>query len=247
MRRSRKLSRLAGFGNTGGRCYHCRRKASRRLALPIPIEADGIWCEVVDPEAEVGWRRSGALFLDRDGVLVEEVGYLHRPDEVRLIAGACDVIAKANGLGVAVVIVTNQAGIGRGLYGWFDFAATQARILSELAAGGAKVDLVIACPFHADGRPPYRHPDHPCRKPRPGMILQAAERLGLDLSASWLVGDRASDLEAGRSAGLAGGLHVSTGHGTKDREAAAKLSSRTFSVRSVDSIADALNLPLLSS
>lgn len=201
------------------------------------LDDDGVWCQVLRPEAAASWRGRPALFLDRDGVVVEEVGYLHRPDEVRLIPGAAPLIAAANRAGLPVAVITNQSGIGRGYYGWPEFQATQARISADLAAEGAVLDVVLACPFHPAGQPPYRHPVHPCRKPRPGMILRAAERLGLDLAGSWIVGDRAIDLEAGRAAGLAGGVQVLTGHGAAERDAALGLATDRFPVLEADSIA----------
>jgi len=207
------------------------------------LEEDGIWCQPV--AGGVGADLRGlrpALFLDRDGVIVEDVGYLHRPGDVRLVPGAAEVIAAANRLGVPVITVTNQSGIGRGLYGWAEFAETEARITADLAARGAHLDMVVACPFHADGAPPYRHPAHPCRKPQPGMILRAGARLGLDLARSWIVGDRAADLAAGRAAGLAGGLHVLTGHGQADRQEAQSMAAERFQVRLADSIVSAMDI-----
>ena len=140
-----------------------------------------------------------------------------------------------------MVLITNQAGIGRGYYGWAEFQAVQERITADLAARGATFDMVLACPFPAAGQPPYRHPAHPCRKPRPGMILRAAEALGLDLAGSWIVGDRATDLEAGRAAGLAGGVHVLTGHGAGERGAADTLNSQLGTLNSPLSTPSALN------
>jgi len=214
---------------------------------PEPIEDDGIWCQSLRPAQAASLRGRPALFLDRDGVLVAEVGYLHRPEEVRLIPGAAALTAAANRAGLAAVLVTNQAGIGRGIYGWAEFEATQERISAELAAAGAGLDMVIACPFHAEAEPPYRHPAHPCRKPRPGMIRRAAERLGLDLAGSWIVGDRATDLEAGRAAGLAGGVHVLTGHGAAERDAAREVATGAFRVLGAGSAAEVpALLPLLA-
>lgn len=211
------------------------------------LETDGIWCRIfAGAEALRRDRPRPALFLDRDGVIVADVGYLHRTGDVRLVPGAAEVIATANRAAVPVVVATNQSGIGRGLYGWAEFAAVEAHIAADLAAHGAHLDLVVACPFHADGMPPYRHPAHPCRKPQPGMILRAGERLGLDVARSWIVGDRATDLAAGRAAGLAGGLHVLTGHGQADRREAQKLAGERFQVRFAESIAAAVDLvPLL--
>ncbi len=213
------------------------------------LEKDGIWCQPVagGAGADLGGSRP-ALFLDRDGVIVEDVGYLHRPDDVRLVPGAAEVIAAVNRIGVPVVTVTNQSGIGRGQYGWAEFAETEARIAADLAARGAHLDMVVACPFHAEGIPPYAHPAHPCRKPRPGMILRAGVRLGLDLTRSWIVGDRASDLAAGGAAGLAGGLHVLTGHGQKDRQEVHGMATEKFQVRLADSVVSAMDIiPQLAS
>jgi D-glycero-D-manno-heptose 1,7-bisphosphate phosphatase len=210
------------------------------------LESDGIWCRAFPPAGAGGAAGRSALFLDRDGVVVEEVHFLHRPEDVRLVPGAASVVAEARQRGIAVVLTTNQSGIARGLFGWDAFAATQSRLEALLAAEQAAFDMVLACPFHPDGNPPYRR-EHPCRKPQPGMLLRAAERLGLDLAASWVVGDRARDLEAGRWAGCAGGLHVLTGHGAGEREDAILLDSPDFDVRLGESVAEAHALPLLQS
>jgi len=194
------------------------------------VEEDGTWVQVAQPTLATRLRGRPGLFLDRDGVLVEDVGYLCRPADLRPIAGGADVILAANRRDIAVVIVTNQSGIGRGFYGWDDFAATQERLDAVLAAQGARIDMTIACPHHPEGKQPYRHPAHPCRKPRPGMVFRALDRLALDRERSWIVGDRVRDLEAGRRAGLAGGLHVGTGDGAKERDAARALAGPAFQV-----------------
>ena len=184
---------------------------------PWPL-IDGIWLAAPGALSPPAPTAGGpALFLDRDGLLVEEVGYLHRPADVRLQPGVAPLLRRAAAAGWARVVVTNQSGIGRGLYGWAEFAATQVQIEALLAAEGAALDLVAACPFHPQARPPWRAAEHPCRKPRPGMLLLAAERLGLDLARSWILGDQASDMAAGRAAGLAGGGHLATGHGLAER------------------------------
>ena len=201
------------------------------------IDSDGVWTQIMS----VPGRGRDALFLDRDGVVIEEGHYLCRADDVRLIPGGAGVISAANGLGVPVVIVTNQGGIGRGFYGWDDFAAVQERIIEELAAVGARVDGVYASPFHPEGVAPYVQADHPSRKPNPGMMLMAADSFELDLARSWIIGDHASDLDAAKCAGLAGGLHVLTGHGTHDgeRQAAMTLNGSQFRALAAESIADA--------
>jgi D-glycero-D-manno-heptose 1,7-bisphosphate phosphatase len=204
------------------------------------ITADGCWCEVIGNAGNDTLRP--CLFLDRDGVIVEEVGYLHRVEDLRLIEAAVPAIAAANARDWRVVIVTNQAGIGRGLYGWEDFHRVQSSLLAELAARGAGVDMVLACPHHASAREPYRHPGHPWRKPNPGMLMEAARRLSIDLGRSWIVGDHFSDLEAGRAAGLAGGVHVLTGHGRQHRETVASLATTDFAVLCAATAAEALSI-----
>ena len=201
------------------------------------IDQEGIWCQVLKPGSEA---RRTALFLDRDGVVVDEVHHLRDAQDVRLVVGAAAVIAQANRRGFAVVLVTNQAGIGRGIFEWPEFARVQERIVADLAAAGASLDAVYACPHHAKGRAPYDHPNHPARKPNPGMLKRAIEALCLDAGTSWIVGDRASDLESGRAAGLSGGLHVLTGYGARpgEREAAMALADERFRAIGAASIAD---------
>jgi D-glycero-D-manno-heptose 1,7-bisphosphate phosphatase len=153
-----------------------------------------------------------AVFIDRDGTLNEEVGYLHQPQEVVLIQGGAPAIARLNALGIPVIVVTNQAGIGRGKYGWEDFQAVTEHIALLLQAEQAHLDAVYAAPHHEKGLGEYAHPDHPDRKPNPGMLLRAAKEHSLDLSRSWMIGDKAIDLEAGRNAGCRVAL-VLTGYG----------------------------------
>ena len=218
------------------------------IERPLSIDAQGLWTQVLRPPP-TGGRRS-ALFLDRDGTMVEEVEYLHRVEDVRWIFGAVGVVAEANRRGIAVVIATNQAGVGRGYFGWEAFAAVQEKILHDLRAEGAFVDAVYACPYHGEAIAPYDHPSHPARKPDPGMLLGAAGDLSLDLSRSWMIGDRALDIEAGLRAGIAGALHVLSGHGAGagEREAALALAGDDFQVLTGGDIADALRcVPLFSS
>ncbi len=176
------------------------------------------------------------------------MGHLRRANDVRLIDGAAAVLATANGRGIPVIVVTNQSGIGRGLFGWEDLIAVEERIEAELAALGARLDAVLACPFHPDGQAPYRHPDHPARKPNAGLLLRAAGAFALDLASSWIIGDRAGDVGAGRAAGLAGGMHVATGWGSQpgEREAARACAGNGYQVLEAASIAEAADLlPLL--
>lgn len=219
-----------------------RRKFALMSPPDHPLNSEGVWCEVLrrPPSSRP------ALFLDRDGVVVEDTGYLCRIEDIVMIRGASSVIAAANKNGVAVVLVTNQAGIGRGYYGWSEFKRVQQAIVEILADEGARLDAVYACAHHPEGRDVFAHPDHPARKPNPGMLLQASSDLAIDPTTSWLVGDKASDVEAARRAGLAGAMQVATGHGLAERQYVADLKTRSFEIRFGRSIADAMALPILS-
>ncbi len=142
-----------------------------------------------------------ALFFDRDGVVNVDHGYCHRIEDFQWIPGIFETIRLARDLGLATVVVTNQAGIGRGLYTETQFAELTEWMKARFVAMGAPLEAVYHCPFHPDGVPPY-NVESPLRKPAPGMLLKAALDLGLDLAASVMVGDRESDIEAGRRAGV---------------------------------------------
>ncbi|HUI80849.1 MAG TPA: HAD-IIIA family hydrolase [Bryobacteraceae bacterium] len=183
-----------------------------------------------------------ALFLDRDGVIVEDSGYLSKPSELTLLPEAASVIGLANRLGITVVEVTNQAGIARGYYGWNEFVEVEEALARKLAAASAALDGVFACPFHPDGNPPWAHPAHPARKPSPGMLRAAGRLLSIDLGRSWIVGDKLDDLLAGYQAGLFGGLHVLSGHGAEQRRQVAEWQPQNYNVRLGNSISDAAAL-----
>jgi D-glycero-D-manno-heptose 1,7-bisphosphate phosphatase len=143
-----------------------------------------------------------ALILDRDGVVNEDVGYLYRIEECRFVDGIFALARAFSGRGFALVIATNQAGIGRGYYGEPEFERLMAWMKGEFARHGAPLDAVYHCPYHpTEAVGPYRR-DSEFRKPRPGMLLRAATELGLDLERSWCIGDKMTDIEAGRAAGL---------------------------------------------
>lgn len=199
----------------------------------------GVWVRA--PEYVPATPRA-ALFLDRDGVIVEDPGYLCSAAKMVLIPGAAGVIALANRREIPVIEVTNQAGIGRGYYGWQEFADVEEALGRELARAGALIDAVLACPYHKDGIAPWAHPAHPSRKPRPGMLLAASRFLNIDLAASWIVGDKHGDLAAGYNAGLAGGLHVLTGHGAEHRPRVIAWKPERFDLRLGDSIREAAAL-----
>lgn len=168
---------------------------------------DGLWRSVRNASRAAGIARP-ALFLDRDGVVNVDHGYVHRLDDLEMIDGAAELVAAANRRGIPVIVVTNQSGVGRGYYDWRDFVAFQTAIEDRLAAIGAWIDAVFACPYHATARPPFDVADHPARKPNPGMLLAGAAALNADLATSWIVGDRPGDLQAGSRAGLAGGVLI---------------------------------------
>lgn len=158
-----------------------------------------------------------AVFLDRDGTLVDELGFLRRPEDLRLLPGAAEGLRLLNEAGWLAVLVTNQSGIARGYFDEADLRAVHERLTRELARGGAHLDAMFHCPHHPEvGAPPLRGPCA-CRKPAPGLLLEARERMGLDLGRSWMIGDSLRDLEAGRRAGLEGEILVLTGKGAEER------------------------------
>ncbi|WJS05540.1 D-glycero-alpha-D-manno-heptose-1,7-bisphosphate 7-phosphatase [Roseibium aggregatum] len=144
-----------------------------------------------------------ALFLDRDGVINVDTGYISDPADVRINAWAIELIREANSLGYLTVVVTNQSGVGRGYYTWLDFWHVQQRIGLELAGAGVYLDLIMACGCDPNSQQAASIAALAMRKPNPGMILRAAEVLPIDLRTSVLVGDRDSDLAAGARAGVA--------------------------------------------
>lgn len=204
---------------------------------------DGVWA-ILEKSPLAG--RRAALFLDRDGVLTEEVGHLHRPQDVRLLPGAGQLVRRANVLDIPVVVVTNQAGVGRGIYDWDAFIDVTNVLDGLLAAEGATVSATFACPFHPEGVEPYRHDDHPARKPNPGMLVRAAQELEIDLLRSWLVGDHVNDILAARAAGLEGAVHVLTGHGREFRAAVLDIEAGALTILAAENPGEATRLiPLL--
>ena len=153
-----------------------------------------------------------AVFMDRDGCLTEEVGYVNHPSRLRLLPRTAEAIARLNRAGVPAVMVTNQAGIARGYFSEETLQATHARLHEALAAAGARLDGAYTCTHHpSEGQPPYRA-DCDCRKPRPGLLRRAETELGVDLRRSWMVGDRRNDLEVAWNAGARAAL-VRSGYG----------------------------------
>ena len=171
-----------------------------------------------------------ALFLDRDGVIIEEKNYLAKPEDVELLPGIPELISAAKTLGMAVVEVTNQAGIGRGYFEWSDFVKVEDRLTDLLAQSGVTIDAVFACPYHPEGSFPYRQPNHAWRKPNPGMLFEAAELLNLALDQSVMVGDRELDQLTGQAAKLKYGIHMLTGYGRECESATRAAASESFPV-----------------
>lgn len=175
----------------------------------MPFLDESRWCELnADPSARGA--RTPAVFLDRDGVIIEEKHYISRPEQVEVIPGVREKIAEFLTLKVPVIVVTNQSGIGQGLLKWTDYDLIQARLVEHLGGAspfsGVYANSHLSVEHHAEWR-----------KPNPGMIMRAVEDLNIEVQSSLLVGDKWVDLEAGRRAGIGHLAHVRTGHGAKER------------------------------
>jgi D-glycero-D-manno-heptose 1,7-bisphosphate phosphatase len=153
------------------------------------------------------------LFLDRDGVVNEEVGYLHRAEDVRFVEGIFSLCRTAVALGYRLIVVTNQAGIARGYYSEPDFERLMVWMRSALLAEGVELDAVYFCPFHPEhGVGKYKQ-EHEDRKPGTGMLRRGAREFGVSLADSVMVGDRCSDIAAANAAGLRQAFLI---HGTEE-------------------------------
>jgi D-glycero-D-manno-heptose 1,7-bisphosphate phosphatase len=136
-----------------------------------------------------------AIFLDRDGVLNRDSeGFIRTPDEMEIMPGAPEAVARLNRAGYAAFVITNQSGIGRGIMTEEALAAVHAKLRAAMEAAGAHLTAIYHCPHRPDA-------GCECRKPRPGMVLQAAREYGVDLARSWFVGDKPIDIACGASAG----------------------------------------------
>lgn len=157
-----------------------------------------------------GVARRGAVFFDRDGVLNEDIGYAHRPDQLRWMPGAREAVKRANDAGLFTFVVTNQAGVARGLYDEAAIVQFHQAMQADLWAIGAHMDGFEYCPHHPDfGRDGSAPVDCRRRKPGPGMILDLMDRWTIDPARSLLIGDRETDLAAAAAAGIAGHLYQS--------------------------------------
>jgi len=160
-----------------------------------------------------------AVFVDRDGTINEESGYLFRKEECRFIAGAIEAIVQLHKAGFLIVVITNQSGIARGYYTADDLAKLHVFMGEEIAAAGGKVAGWYHCPHHPDY--PGAEAQCDCRKPLPGMLHRAAHELGIDLASSWMIGDKIADMQAGLAAGCQTIL-VKTGYGETEAAAASQ-------------------------
>ncbi|MBP7569301.1 MAG: HAD family hydrolase [Acidobacteria bacterium] len=175
---------------------------------------------------------SAAVFLDRDGTIIEEYGYLNRLDRVTFFPWSIDAIRALNAAGLLVFVVTNQAGVARGYYDEAFVKATHALIDRRVRAGRARIDAFYYCPHHPDGSVAAYRTVCGCRKPAPGMIRRAALEYGVDAARSFVVGDRWLDVEFGRTAG-ARSILVRTGYGLNEE-------SRPANAPRADLVADNL-------
>lgn len=159
--------------------------------------------------------RAPAVFVDRDGVLIREVNYLRRPEQVRLLRGSAEAVKALRRAGYKVVCITNQSGVGRGYLTLATLKKAHARLSRDLRAKGARLDGLYFCPHLPEA-------GCRCRKPKTGMIEDAARDLGLEAAKSWFVGDTTADLACAAAAGCAGSVLVRTGKGGRDGKHAAK-------------------------
>ena len=149
-----------------------------------------------------------AVFLDRDGTLIEEREYLHRPEEVAILPGVPAALKRLQDAGFRLILVTNQSGVGRGYFPLSDVEAVNAHLLREFARDGVRIDRIYIAP---------EAPDQPSRgrKPSPQFLFDARDEFGLDLAHSFMIGDKLIDLECGWNAGVKKSLLVRTGYGAK--------------------------------
>lgn len=158
-----------------------------------------------------------AVFIDRDGTLTDEVGYVNHPSRLRLLPRTAEAVRRLNRAAIPAVMVTNQSGVARGYFSEEVLNAVNAALVDQLKREGAHLDGIYVCAHHPhEGEPPYRA-DCDCRKPKPGLLVRAARELGLDLSRSWMIGDKPSDVLVGHRVGARTAL-VLTGYGLGEWE-----------------------------
>jgi D-glycero-D-manno-heptose 1,7-bisphosphate phosphatase len=158
-----------------------------------------------------------AVFIDRDGTMSEEVGYVNHLSRFKLLTNTAAAVKLLNDAGVLAIVATNQAGVARGYFEEPMIGHVHEKLRAELARSNAKLDAIYYCPHHPSaGKPPYRTECN-CRKPQPGMILKAKDELDVDLNRSYMIGDKISDVEFGQKLGLKS-IMVMTGYGIGEYE-----------------------------
>ncbi len=169
--------------------------------------------------------RRSAIFFDRDGVLNEELGYIRNPDELHIYPEAAKAVRRVNRSGRLAILITNQAGVARGLLNEAMLKRIHAQLEAELRKGGARLDAIYYCPHHPEhGEPPYRQVCE-CRKPRPGMLRRAVRERHLNLAACWLISDRQMETAMMQTEGGKAAL-VLTGYGRRELASQADWSRR---------------------
>lgn len=158
-----------------------------------------------------------AVFLDRDGTINEQMGYINHTCRFKLLPGAADAIKRLNDAGIPVVVVSNQSGLARGYFPEELLTAVHEKMNTLLAENGAHVDAIYYCPHHPEAKEERFRVTCDCRKPKPGLVLQASEEMGLDPEQSYLVGDRWSDIKTAANCGATSVL-VRTGYGRGDEQ-----------------------------
>ena len=158
-----------------------------------------------------------AVFLDRDGTINEQMGYVNHISRFQILPGVVEAIRRLNEARIPVVVVTNQSGLARGYFPAELLVAVHEKMITLLAEGGAHVDGIYICPHHPEAKKEEYRVNCECRKPKPGLLLQAAAEMGLDLAHSFVVGDRWSDLKTAKACGALPVL-VLTGYGRGDAQ-----------------------------
>ncbi|MFV0432201.1 MAG: HAD-IIIA family hydrolase [Alphaproteobacteria bacterium] len=179
---------------------------------------DYTWIRLLKKEKTIAKTPQPALFLDRDGVINVEKSFIIHPDMFELEDGIIELIRFYNQKDWPVIVVTNQSGIAKEKMSWNDYWLIEDRMIQDLAANGAFVDLILACPCHPEGIAPYNEIQPPSRKPAPGMLKSAIEILAIDIKSSIIIGDRIRDIEAGRNTGLRLGILRDSGHHESQQE-----------------------------
>lgn len=158
-----------------------------------------------------------AVFIDRDGTISEEVGYVNHPSRFRLLPRSAEAVGLLNETGWLAILVTNQAGVARGYFAEDMIKQVHERLNADLEREGARLDAIYYCAHHPSvGEAPYRS-DCDCRKPKPGLILQAVAEFDIDVGSSWMIGDRFGDVQLAQNAGL-NSAFVLTGYGRGEWE-----------------------------